>query len=371
MTRLSAGKIGIVGAGLAGLLLARRYIAETAATVLLFDPCRRRDNHIWGFFDDGRRSLDPARGLSVASWPIWTFSDGDKEHRLSGSKACYRAIRSAGYEAALRSALTESGRVTFVGNAVTTCDISGGKPVIEDDGHNRYDVDICYDTRPAPTPEHCMLQHFLGVTVRTPKDVFDDRQARLMDLSVTQTQGIHFMYVLPFSPTDALIESTVFSRIPLQDHWYQQHIKSYLQDRYDVHRYQILETETGIIPLFNGVADTSFGIPTGLRAGAMRASSGYAFSQIHDQISALDLTAPEHARLPSGPATWLERRMDDILLAVLTRNPALAPELFMRMAAALSADDFAAFMLGRSAGHVKAGLVLALPKWPFLREVLQ
>ena len=216
-----------------------------------------------------------------------------------------------------------------------------------------------------------MLQHFLGVTVRTPQDVFDGRQARLMDLSVTQTQGIHFMYVLPFSPTEALVESTVFSRVPLPDHWYRQQIRSYLQDRYDVRRYQILDTETGVIPLFNSGTDTSFGIPIGLRAGAMRASSGYAFSQIHDQISALDLTGFERSGLEAAPATWLERRMDDILLAVLTRNPTSAPDLFMRMAAALSADDFAAFMLGGSSQRVKAGLVLALPKWPFLREVLQ
>ena len=32
-----------------------------------------------------------------------------------------------------------------------------------------------------------------------------------MDFDVSQEQGLHFMYVLPFSANEALVESTYFS----------------------------------------------------------------------------------------------------------------------------------------------------------------
>ena len=56
-----------------------------------------------------------------------------------------------------------------------------------------------------------MLQHFVGWEVKAAAGAFDPTTAILMDFRCDQTQGMHFIYCLPFSDQEALIESTLFS----------------------------------------------------------------------------------------------------------------------------------------------------------------
>ena len=49
-----------------------------------------------------------------------------------------------------------------------------------------------------------------------------------MDFRVPQEDGFHFMYVLPYSETCALIESTVYSDTMLNPQWYENQITKYL-----------------------------------------------------------------------------------------------------------------------------------------------
>ena len=106
-----------------------------------------------------------------------------------------------------------------------------------------------------------------------------------MDFRVPQNLGIHFMYLLPFDSNNALIESTVISTQVLPISWYNHQIKQYLSKYYSITDFNIIKRERGIIPLAQLYSDDAFGIPIGMRAGALRASSGYAFSQIQKQIT--------------------------------------------------------------------------------------
>ena len=56
-----------------------------------------------------------------------------------------------------------------------------------------------------------MLQHFLGLEVRSRHEIFDPDTAILMDYRVDQSRGMHFNYLLPLSATEALVESTLFT----------------------------------------------------------------------------------------------------------------------------------------------------------------
>ena len=49
-----------------------------------------------------------------------------------------------------------------------------------------------------------------------------------MDFRVSQEDGIHFMYVLPFTEKKAFIESTVFSQRPNEPEWYREQIAEYI-----------------------------------------------------------------------------------------------------------------------------------------------
>ena len=88
-----------------------------------------------------------------------------------------------------------------------------------------------------------MLQHFLGQEIEVERPVFDDSTAILMDFRVDQTHGMHFIYLLPFSPTRALVESTLFSTKILEDEFYIDSINQYLSSHYGVSPKEIIHQE--------------------------------------------------------------------------------------------------------------------------------
>ena len=102
-----------------------------------------------------------------------------------------------------------------------------------------------FDSRPPRVPHGCMLQHFIGFEVRAPKPVFDPETVILMDFRVDQSQGMHFIYLLPFSATEALVESTLFSASTLDEDFYTGAIDSYLQRYFDLTSFEILRRERG------------------------------------------------------------------------------------------------------------------------------
>ena len=106
--------------------------------------------------------------------------------------------------------------------------------------------------------------------------------------------------------------------------------------------------------------------PSSAFAAALRTSSGYAFSQIQRQIA--DLTVRGGGARPGCDA--IEAWMDQVLLRVLRRAPARAPEIFTRAAAALDGDAFARFMRGYGDWPGRLRLMSGLPMGLFLAAAL-
>ena len=158
--------------------------------------------------------------------------------------------------------------------------------------------------------------------------VFDPHTAILMDFRVSQEAGVHFIYLLPFSAENALVESTVFSPQVQPASWYDDQIAIYLAAHYPTAGVTISSREAGVIPLARLRPDGVFGTAVGMRADALRASSGYAFSQIQRQIA--DLTVRGGGARPGCDA--VEVWMDQVLLRVCVG--ARARRRFSRAAAA-------------------------------------
>ena len=53
----------------------------------------------------------------------------------------------------------------------------------------------------------------------------------LMDFTVDQSKGIHFIYALPLSKNTILVESTMLSNHVEKDVWYESSIKEWLDIR--------------------------------------------------------------------------------------------------------------------------------------------
>ena len=91
-------------------------------------------------------------------------------------------------------------------------------------------------------------QHFIGWFIKSKVAVFNPDCATFMDFSIEQKGNTRFMYVLPTSDNEALIEYTLFSKDLLPKEEYETEIKNYIQ-KLGISEYEIVEKEQGNIPM--------------------------------------------------------------------------------------------------------------------------
>ena len=107
-----------------------------------------------------------------------------------------------------------------------------------------------------------------------------------MDFRVDQSRGLHFIYVLPYSDRHLLVESTMISTHIEDKDWYRSAITGWLAERNMQVQSKVRE-EFGVISMATVAPHNSEINHIGTAGGAVRLSSGYAFSTIQTQMSAL------------------------------------------------------------------------------------
>jgi lycopene beta-cyclase len=104
-----------------------------------------------------------------------------------------------------------------------------------------------------------------------------------MDFRINQKGDCRFMYVLPKTKFEALVEYTIFSDTLLEQEEYEFELKKYCQEELKLENYEIQEMEYGIIPMTNEpIPKTQSGqvINIGTAGGHTKASTGYTFAFI-------------------------------------------------------------------------------------------
>ena len=360
-------RVRVLGDGCAGLSLALRAADLGAHDLTLVRPkgAPAPADHIWGFWDgpDMPSPVATARGLARASWERWAIITDDGGVVMQSATRRYAALRRLDWTRYCEIAAQQAG--------VRIAESE------EDPGNSTRDAageaaDLVFDSRPPTVPDGIMLQHFIGLEVRSSHPVFDAGTAILMDFRVDQSRGMHFIYLLPFSATEALVESTLFSPERLEERFYLDAIETYLGRHYGLHSFEVLRRERGVIPLAR-LPQRDPALPgIGGNGGAIRPSSGYAFIFIQKQIDrAIDELRQGGALRFRTPHRSVDLWMDAVLLSVLRHWPERAPELFLRMGRALDGDEFARFLSGEADWPLRLKVVMAMPKWPFLRGLVR
>ena len=349
--------VSVIGAGCAGLSLAARAADLPGHQLSLIAPKQDdADDHIWGFW--AMDWLRPATSAARKQWANWQIISNDQHVVHHSARHPYCAIHRHRWLQYCQDKAEASG-VEFRHSLlpqVSAEQILAGQIL---------------DSRPPAVPDGMMLQHFVGWEVRAAAGAFDPTTAILMDFRCDQTRGMHFIYCLPFSDKEALIESTLFSPELAPADFYDAAITSYLKRICHLSAFEINRRESGVIPLgVLGRHDPGL-VGIGANGGAIRPSSGYAFSFIQKQIDHAVSHAVAGEPLAVGvPHSAFELWMDRIFLAVLRRHPGLAPGIFAAMAAALTGDEFARFLSGEAGVKTWAKVIMAMPKIPFLWGLL-
>ena len=208
MTRLI-----IAGGGLAGCLSAMAVARRRPdVDVLLVEQGEKfGGNHTWSFFDTDVAQEDRwvLEGISASHW---------NDHQLRFPKRSrtiaigYNSIRSEALDAAARATLRPdqyrlASRIERV--RPTSLTLEGGE---------KLQADAVIDARgPEPMPGLDLgWQKFVGLTYRF-EQPHGISSPVIMDATVEQFDGYRFVYQLPLSDTELLIEDTYYSTFPILD----------------------------------------------------------------------------------------------------------------------------------------------------------
>lgn len=132
-------------------------------------------------------------------------------------------------------------------------------------------------------------QHFIGWFIKSKEAIFNPNCATFMDFSVEQKGNTRFMYVLPTSENEALLEYTLFSKDLLSTEEYETEIQKYIENL-GITEYEIIEKEQGNIPMTCypfWKHNTKNTINIGSAGGWTKASTGYTFKNASKKSKAL------------------------------------------------------------------------------------
>jgi lycopene beta-cyclase len=237
----------------------------------------------------------------------------------------------------------------------------------EGDFYSRWVV----DTRPNPivSNEPRFGQYFCGAEIEAERDIFDEHVAQIMMDMQHDDHGFRFTYLLPFSKRRALIEETRFCNAVSQDQL-EQDLSQAIAGRLKGVAFCERRREEGFIPMGisrRSASEDAFIFNAGVAAGAVRPSTGYAFSRIQNWAlscaSALSQGAGplSHAADPA----WI-RWIDQLFLKVIQDSRNDVPEIFSCLARGMQPDHFVRFLSDNVMVSDFVRAIHALPKKPFL-----
>ncbi len=176
-------------------------------------------------------------------------------------------------------------------------------------------------------------QHFVGWFIKSKEAVFTPNCATFMDFSVEQKGNTRFMYVLPTSENEALLEYTLFSKDLLSKEAYEAEIHKYIENL-GITEYEILEKEQGNIPMtcypfwkYN----TKNIINIGSAGGWTKASTGYTFKNASKKSKALVQflkSESDFTKFHKKDKFWF---YDLLLLDILSSKNELGSKIFSSM----------------------------------------
>lgn len=368
----------VTGGGAAGRSLICRLLQSSLQDkkILLIDRALKRENdRTWCFWE-----RDPGffEDIVYHSWnKLWVHTD-HFSRLLTIEPYRYKLIRGIDFYEYTDKLIDQAPNVERYYGEVRALKSDHSGVEVQVDGRS-FRADWCFNSiffgRIDKSAVSYLDQHFRGWFIRTATDVFDPTQATLMDFRTPQEQETRFLYVLPHSAREALVEIAIFSNNHLETAAYNNILANYIRQYVPaITDFSIEQVETGNIPMtsFPFPRDEGRIIHLGMAGRDTRASSGYTFYNIQKRTAAI----VEELRIkqnPILPPAWPVKRSyfyDKIMLRVLERGYYPGDGLFEKLFAKNDPAAVLAFLNAETNVFLEFQLVNSLPKYPFLRALI-
>ena len=279
----------ICGGGASGLLLSNALISDKyfndKKVLIIEKDIKNINDKTFGFWNEEKSLLDE---IVFKEWEYAEFLDSNSHNSFSLSPYKYKMINSKKFYIHIGNKISQASNFTYLNSNINEID-EINRIVKTDDGDFTSSIIFSSIYNEVSFKKYPLLkQHFIGWTIETKTEVFDDNKITFMDFSVDQKDEIRFMYVLPFNKNKALVEYTLFSSDLISDNEYEEEIQKYLEKN-NISNYSVIEKEKGIIPMtcypfFENNTDTYFQI--GTAGGWSKPSTGYT---VKNSIKKIDI----------------------------------------------------------------------------------
>ena len=323
------------GSGLSALMTVYEIILSGKfedKTILLIDENAKKTNdRTWCFWDDN--NLYDA--IVSKKWDTALFADKNFKRELILEPYQYKMIKGLDFYTLVFDELSKHSNIHFVNQKVIDFQELGNHCVVKTDTES-FTCNQIFNSIFFPEPiknqaKYPFLhQHFIGWFIKSKEAVFDPDCATFMDFSVEQKGNTRFMYVLPTSKNEALIEYTLFSKDLLPKEEYETEIKNYIE-KLGITNYELREKEQGNIPMTSyefWKQNTKNIINIGSAGGWTKASTGYTFKNTTKKSKGLVQflqTETDFRKFHKKDKFWF---YDLLFLDVLNRRNDLGSEIF-------------------------------------------
>ena len=283
------------GSGLAALLTVDKMISSyyfSNKKILLIDENLKKTNdRTWCFWD--KENL--YESIVSKKWSEILFANNDWQNSLNISPYEYKKINGLDFYNFIFQKINNSKNIKWINDVVLEIDdLDKNVKVITKKG-DTYTGQKIFNSIPfnknyINNRKYPLIhQHFVGWFVQCKTEAFNENVATFMDFSVKQNGNTRFMYVLPTSKNEALVEYTLFSSNLLSKKEYEKEIELYLEEK-GILNYDIIEKEHGNIPMTLypfWKNNTENILHIGSAGGWTKASTGYTFKNADKQSKKL------------------------------------------------------------------------------------
>ena len=321
------------GSGLAALMTVYKMVQSgkfNDKNILLLDENLKKTNdRTWCFWEKGIGNWDK---IVSKKWNSVSFSNTNFSRDLDIQPYLYKMIQGLDFYNLVFDLLSKQKNITFLNEKVTDINELENHVYVATE-NNSFNCEHVFNSiynKPIQSKYPILQQHFIGWRIKSEEVVFNPEQATFMDFSIAQKGNTRFMYVLPTSKTEALIEYTLFSHSLLAKEEYEKAIEEYIQ-KLGIEQYEIIEKEQGSIPMTCypfWKKNTKRVLNIGTAGGWTKASTGYTFKNTDKHSSRLIAfleTNSDFRKFHTKNRFWF---YDLLLLDILDRQNELGSHIF-------------------------------------------
>ncbi|MFV8341503.1 lycopene cyclase family protein [Flavobacterium sp. XS2P39] len=367
------------GAGLSALMTVYKMVQSgkfNNKSILLLDKTPKKTNdRTWCFWEESSRAWET---IIQKKWNSALFADEHFRRVLDLKPYQYNMVKGLDFYNLVFDLITKQENITFFNQKVLEIEESENLILIQTDTESfscsKLFNSIYNKQKTESQTEYPVLQqHFIGWSIKSEQSIFDIEQPTFMDFSVAQKGNTRFMYVLPTSKREALIEYTLFSKNLLQIEEYDTEIQKYIENL-GITDYEIVEKERGSIPMTCypfWKANTKNVLNIGTSGGWTKASTGYTFKNSDKKSSQLVSFLQRETDFTKFHKTTKFWFYDLLLLDILDRKNEIGSSIFSSLFKKGSPQVIFKFLDEETSLLEDLQVIVRCPKKPFIQALFR